>query len=103
MVHRKTVAMINADDPQQRSSPKSWRPIYPPSLWRDNMDNIVGVIHARLLLREHAGGAAELNIPALATDPWLCQTTRLLDQLHFFEADTSISLWLLMNMAANGL
>ena len=89
MVHRKTVSMINADDPPEEivaqvlASPYTRLP-----LWRDNVDNIVGVIHAKELLRalqEHPEGAAELDIPNLAADPWFIpETTRLLDQLHAF-------------------
>ena len=91
MVHRKTVTMINADDPPQEIVAQVLASQYTRlPLWRGNVDNIVGVIHAKELLRalqEHPGGAAELNIPELATDPWFVpETTRLLDQLHFFRS-----------------
>ena len=91
MVHRKTVAMINADDPPTEIVAQVLASQYTRlPLWRGNVDNIVGVIHAKELLRalqEHPGGAAELNIPELATDPWFVpETTRLLDQLHFFRS-----------------
>ena len=91
MVHRKTVAMINADDPPKEIVAQVLASQYTRlPLWRGNMDNIVGVIHAKELLRalqEHPGVAAELNIPALAADPWFVpETTRLLDQLHSFRS-----------------
>ena len=91
MVHRKTVTMINADDTPTEIVAQVLASQYTRlPLWRGNVDNIVGVIHAKELLRalqEHPGGAAELNIPDLATDPWFVpETTRLLDQLHFFRS-----------------
>ena len=89
MVHRKTVSMINADDPpddivaQVLDSPYTRLP-----LWRSNSDNIVGVIHAKELLRalqNRTGELAVLYVPNLSTKPWFIpETTHLLDQLQAF-------------------
>ena len=89
MVHRKTVSMIDADDPpddivaQVLASPYTRLP-----LWRSNSDNIVGVIHAKELLRalqNRTGELADLDVPNLSTNPWFIpETTHLLDQLQAF-------------------
>lgn len=92
MIHRKTVARINADDAtadiieQVLDSPYTRLP-----LWRDDPDNIIGVLHTKELLRALAKSSddddadTDINIEALAGDPWFVpETTRLLDQLHAF-------------------
>lgn len=94
MTHRKGVLAINADDPvediitQVLDSPYSRLP-----LWRDEPDNIVGVLHAKALLREvreHPKGTKELeqlDILSIAADPWFVpEYTPLLDQLQAFRA-----------------
>lgn len=57
-------------------------------LWRDNPDNIVGVIHAKNLLRAYdaaKGETKKLNIADIALDPWFVpDTTTLQDQLQAF-------------------
>lgn len=59
-------------------------------LWKDEPDNIVGVVHAKSLLRavRAARGRLEmLNIELIATKPWFVpDTTTLLDQLDAFRA-----------------
>ena len=89
MVHRKTIVMINADDPPEEIVAQVLASQYTRlPLWRGNVDNIVGVIHAKELLRalqEYPLGAKELDIPALAAQPWFVpEKTRLLDQLNAF-------------------
>jgi len=90
MAHRKSVEMINVDDEpakiveQVLESPYTRVP-----LWQGERDNIVGVIHAKELLRTlHAhpdDGEASLDVLELASEPWFIpETTRLLDQLHAF-------------------
>ncbi len=89
MTHRKTVTMINADDPadavvvQVSASPFTRIP-----LWRGEADNIVGVLHAKALLRAvqvPGGGPEDLDVVALAADPWFIpETTALLYQLQAF-------------------
>ncbi len=91
IVHRKKVITIEADLPisdiieQVAASPHSRIP-----LWRDQPDNIVGILHAKNLLRaiDSADGKNErVDVVALATPPWFIpNTTKLLDQLNSFRA-----------------
>jgi len=94
MTHRKGVTAINADDAvesiisQVLDSPYSRLP-----LWRDEPDNVVGVLHAKALLREvreHANDPkklGELDILSIAVNPWFVpESTPLLDQLQAFRA-----------------
>jgi Mg2+/Co2+ transporter CorB len=59
-------------------------------LWRDEPDNIVGVVHAKSLLRAvraARGKIDSLNIERVASKPWFVpDTTTLLDQLDAFRA-----------------
>ncbi|MCB2108762.1 MAG: HlyC/CorC family transporter [Rhodobacteraceae bacterium] len=89
LVHRKKVVTLDADLPiaeiieQVAGSPYSRIP-----LWRDQPDNIVGVLHAKNLLRaiESAHGRTDrVDIVAVAQKPWFVpETTRLLDQMTAF-------------------
>ncbi len=90
MAHRKSVEMVNIDDEpakiveQVLESPYTRVPV-----WQGERDNIVGVVHAKELLRAlHAhpdDGEASLDILGLASEPWFIpETTRLLDQLNAF-------------------
>ena len=57
-------------------------------IWRDTPDNIVGVVHAKAMLREvhaHTGDLDALDIDKIATPPWFIpESTTLLDQLNAF-------------------
>ena len=57
-------------------------------LWRDQPENIVGVLHAKDLLRALAaahGDASKLNIDEVALEPWFVPATSTLeDQLQSF-------------------
>jgi Mg2+/Co2+ transporter CorB len=89
MVHRTKIVMLNADDPPREivdavlAAAVSRLP-----LWRDSPDNIVGVLHAKDLLRAlHAvsGDAGKIDPAALATPPWFVpDTTPLYEQLQAF-------------------
>ena len=89
MVHRKKLVTLAADLPiseiieQVASSSYSRIPI-----WRDQPDNIVGVLHAKNLLRaiESADGRTDkVDIVALSNAPWFIpNTTKLLDQMNAF-------------------
>ncbi len=91
MIHRKKVVTIDAELPmaeileQVAASPYSRVP-----LWRDTPDNIVGVIHAKALLRamNAAGGdPTKVNVLTLAAKPWFIPDgTTLLDQMNAFRA-----------------
>jgi Mg2+/Co2+ transporter CorB len=89
MQHRRDIFMIDAALPTSRiveealDSPYTRIP-----LWRDSPDNIIGVIHAKALLREvhaHTGDLDALDLDKIATPPWFIpESTTLLDQLQAF-------------------
>lgn len=89
MVHRKSMAMIDADQPsgviisQILKSPHTRIPI-----WQDDPENIIGVLHARDILRalSTAGWDADnLDIKAIASTAWFVpETTSLREQLDAF-------------------
>jgi len=91
MVHRKNMFTIDADQPMSRivdevmQSPHTRVP-----LWRGEPDNIVGIIHAKNMLRavrSHGGDIDQLNAKALATEPWFVpDTTSLAEQLAAFRS-----------------
>ena len=89
MVHRQDAATINADEPPDAiveavlASPYTRIP-----LWRGKADDIVGVLHAKALLRQmRAPGddIGSLDIVSIAAEPWFVpESTTLLDQLQAF-------------------
>lgn len=89
MTHRSNVVMLDLDQPsdaivdQVLASQFTRIPLY-----RDDPDNIVGVLHAKALLREtraRGGDVSELDIRSVAGKPWFIpDTTTLLDQLQAF-------------------
>jgi Mg2+/Co2+ transporter CorB len=91
MVHRTKMRTINADLTSEEivrevlSSPYTRMP-----LWRDSQENIVGVLHAKDLLRalDAVGGdAGRLKVEAIALETWFVpDTTSLRDQLKAFLA-----------------
>ncbi|MDQ7249005.1 HlyC/CorC family transporter [Dongia sedimenti] len=91
MVHRRNMTMLDADLPieeivnQALSSPHTRIPIY-----RGDPDNVVGVLHAKALLRAlHANQwkFEGLDIVALAGKPWFIpDSTDLLAQLEAFRS-----------------
>jgi len=91
VTHRKKVISIDARLPPMEiveavlKSPYTRLP-----LWRDQPDNIVGVLHAKVLLRavqDHASNLGELNVVAIASPPWFIPESKdLLSQLHDFRS-----------------
>jgi Mg2+/Co2+ transporter CorB len=89
MIHRTKMRLIDADLPPDElvreviASPYTRMP-----LWRGEPDNIIGVLHAKDLLRAYvaAGGdAGKLNIADLTLEPWFIpESTTLRDQLQAF-------------------
>jgi Mg2+/Co2+ transporter CorB len=89
MIHRTKMRTINADLPPQEvvrealASPHTRLPLY-----RGQSDNIIGVLHAKELLRalnEAHGDASKLVIEDLAFETWFVpSTTSLRDQLQAF-------------------
>jgi Mg2+/Co2+ transporter CorB len=89
MVHRTGMKALDGDDTpedlvrQVLESPFTRLPI-----WRDEPDNIIGILHAKDLLREmqrRRGVMDGLDVVAIAADPWFVpETTRLDHQLKAF-------------------
>lgn len=89
MIHRKNMVTVDADLPVSRvvaevlDSPFTRVP-----LWREDPDNIVGVLHAKGMLRAirtHDGDIDQLNVMELAYEPWFVpDTTSLAEQLAAF-------------------
>jgi Mg2+/Co2+ transporter CorB len=89
MVHRTAMRMINANDPSEEvvqqilKSPYTRMPV-----WRGENDNIIGVIHAKDVLRVLAGSSinsSDIDIVKIAQKPWFVpDTTNLKDQLNAF-------------------
>ena len=89
MVHRTKMRLIDADLPADElvreviASPYTRMP-----LWRGEPDNIIGVLHAKDLLRAYVaaeGDASKLNVADLTLEPWFIpESTTLRDQLQAF-------------------
>ena len=89
MVHRKNIVMLDAELParelvaQALATPNTRLPLY-----KDDPENIVGVIHARDLARAMAavdGDMERLDILSVASEPWFIpDTTKVKDQLNAF-------------------
>lgn len=91
MVHRGNVAMLDATEPADKliddvlRSPYTRLPVYDAVA-----DDILGVLHAKVLLRElraNNGAHENIDVAALASDPWYVpDTTTLYDQLQAFRS-----------------
>ncbi|WP_256549232.1 HlyC/CorC family transporter [Phenylobacterium sp. LH3H17] len=89
MVHRKSISMIDADLPSRElvaamlESGHSRVPLY-----RNDTENIIGILHAKDLLVAMADSNAafeKLDIPAIVREAWFIpETTSLKDQLNAF-------------------
>jgi Mg2+/Co2+ transporter CorB len=98
MVHRKNIAMLDADLPprelvrQALDAPHTRLPLY-----RDEAENIIGMLHAKDLLRALAaanGNIDALDITAILRAAWFIpDTTNLKEQLNaFLKARTHFAL-----------
>ena len=89
MVHRKNIVLIDADLPPRElvaevlDAPHTRLPLY-----RDDPENIIGVLHAKDLLKAIAGADGKfdaLDIPAIMREAWFIpETTNLKEQLSAF-------------------
>lgn len=88
MTHRRNMAMVDAGQPPTRvldevlASPYTRLPV-----WKDEPDNIIGVIHAKALAREARAhnNPDEIDVAGLAAKPWFIpDSTTLFDQLQAF-------------------
>jgi Mg2+/Co2+ transporter CorB len=89
MIHRTEMITYNADDPPQQivntilDGPATRVP-----LWRDTPQNIIGIVHARDILRamhQSGGDVSKIDLAALAMPPWFVPNVRpLSEQLAAF-------------------
>ena len=89
MIHRRSVLMLDINEPMSKlvneivKCPYSRIPLY-----RDSTEHIVGVLHAKWLMRElqAAGGDWDkINLESITAEPWFIpDTTNLYDQLQAF-------------------
>ncbi|RWH72210.1 MAG: CBS domain-containing protein [Mesorhizobium sp.] len=89
MVHRTNMRSVNADNPPEAvvreilQSPHTRLP-----LWKGSLDNIVGVLHAKDLLRalnDVGNDFSQIDVMKIATKPWFVpDTTTLQEQLNAF-------------------
>ncbi len=89
MVHRTAMGTVNADTPADQivgeilASPHTRVPV-----WRDDIDNIIGIIHTKDLLRalyDVDNDFSRIDIMKVARKPWFVpDTTTLQDQLNAF-------------------
>ena len=88
MVHRKTITMINVTESAEEIVNQVLASQYTRlPLWRNQPDNVIGVIHAKEVLRAIYDNKGNFNIDinSLASEAWFIpETTRLLDQLQAF-------------------
>lgn len=89
MIHRRSMSMVDADQPAEvvvgevLNSPYTRLP-----LWKGEQENIIGVLHAKDVLRElvAAGARADaIDVLKIASDPWFIpETTTLIEQMAAF-------------------
>jgi Mg2+/Co2+ transporter CorB len=88
MVHRTEMVMINADLPAEELVREVLATEYTRiPLWREKPENIIGVLHAKDLLRaiRVAGDISKVDASAIALPPWFVPEMRpLSDQLKAF-------------------
>jgi len=89
MVHRTKMETINADAaPEQLVEDVLHSPHTRLPIWQDELDNIVGIVHAKALLRavqQAQGDMSKIDILSVAAEPWFVpDTTSLKDQLNAF-------------------
>jgi Mg2+/Co2+ transporter CorB len=89
MVHRTEMIMVDAGQPTEAIVREVLAaPVTRVPLWRDSAENIIGVLHAKDLLRaiQAAGGdLSQVDVAAVALPPWFVpDTTPLAEQLKAF-------------------
>ena len=89
MVHRTKMETVNADDPPAKIIDDVLKSQYSRiPIWKDEPENIVGILHTRDLLAAAARAEwdiAKIDIMSFALDPWFVpDTTGVKDQLNQF-------------------
>lgn len=91
MVHRKDILMINADFPVAKIVDEVLHSAFTRlPVWKDRQDNIIGVIHTKLLLQEMrrcGGDVTKVDLGRIMMDPWFIpESTTLFAQLQAFRS-----------------
>jgi Mg2+/Co2+ transporter CorB len=91
MIHRKEVETLDADQPADQLIKEAVSTMHSRiPFWRDNPDNIIGVLHVKNLIKvigEHQGSLTNEQILGICTKPWFIpDTTTLRDQLLAFRS-----------------
>ena len=89
MVHRKNVRMINADLPLDRIVDEVMHSSFTRlPVWRESPDNIIGIIHSKLMLqelRQSGGDVSKIDISRAMMEPWFIpESATLFEQLQAF-------------------
>jgi len=89
MIHRTEMISFNVADPPEHIVDMILNgPVTRVPLWRDTPENIIGVVHARDILRgmqQSGGDAAKIDLAAIAMPPWFVPDIRpLSEQLAAF-------------------
>ncbi|MEM9682923.1 MAG: HlyC/CorC family transporter [Pseudomonadota bacterium] len=89
MTHRRNVEMLDVGDEKRSLVDQVLRsPFTRLPLYDEDQDNIIGVVHAKAVLRaigSQEGGIDGVDIRQVATEPWFIpETTSLLEQLQAF-------------------
>jgi len=89
MVHRTNMETLNADDPPEKLAAEILNSSFTRlPLWQGEQENIVGVIHAKDLLRSLSAAnwqVDKIDFLAVASPPWFVpDTTNLHEQLNAF-------------------
>lgn len=90
MLHRKSIEMLDIDMPTSKLIDEALKSAHTRlPLYKDDPDNIVGVLHAKDLLRaiwDAEGDASKIDVAALARKPYFApETTTLHEQLDAFK------------------
>jgi len=89
MIHRTEMITFNVEDPPEQIVDTILNgPVTRVPLWRDSPENIIGIVHARDILRgmqQTGGDAAKIDLAAIAMPPWFVPNIRpLSEQLAAF-------------------
>jgi len=89
MVHRKNVAMINADDPIEKIVAQVLESSFTRlPVWQGKPDDIIGIIHTKMLLNElieSGGDVKKIELQHIMMKPrFVPESTHLYDQLQNF-------------------
>lgn len=89
MTYRSKIVSFNVHTPMEKLLPEIAKcPYTRIPLWDNRKNNIVGILHTKLLLRalqSYQGDIKNFDVMSATQTPWfILETTSLLDQLHSF-------------------